>query len=66
VDLFGFNPVIEADLNNPVQQIEPILADLPRHQDLVDRSYARLLEVGTWDARVASMVAILRERGYEV
>ncbi len=62
VDLFGYNPVIEADLNDPCQQIEDILNRVGELEEVTDRNYSRLLEVGTWRLRVKSMIEIIEHR----
>jgi hypothetical protein len=64
-DLFGYNPVIEADENDPAGQINAILAEPHAHEELIERNYRRMTEIGTWDVRVDQMLALLRERGYE-
>ena len=64
-DLFGFNPVIEADMNDPAGQIESILSEPGAHA-LVERNRQRLAEVGTWDARVTTLLELLAARGYAV
>jgi hypothetical protein len=66
VDLFGFDPVIALDESDPAGHILAIARDLARWQAHADRCRARLLEVGTFDARAASMLAVLRQRGYDV
>jgi hypothetical protein len=58
--LFGYNPVIEADLDNPAAQILEIVADLGRFQPHVERNYQRLLEVGTWQVRASEVLAMVR------
>jgi len=63
-DLFGYDPVINADLQNPYSQIDDILRQIDSYQELVDRNYQRLLEVGTWDSRTKAMLEILKARGY--
>lgn len=65
-DLFGYNPVIPADLDRPVEQLHDLLDCIEDHQPLVDRNLARLAEVGSWDARVTQMLGVLAEHGYEV
>jgi hypothetical protein len=55
-ELFGYNPVVEADLNDPYGQLEDILSRTGEFQELVDRNYRRLLEVGTWRVRVGSII----------
>jgi hypothetical protein len=54
-ELFGYNPVIEADLEAPLDQLLAVLANIEKYQELVERNYQRLLEVGTWKARVRTM-----------
>ena len=63
-DLFGYNPVVEADRNDPAGQIEAILRDPAAHAERVERNYRRLMEVGTWEVRVATLLGELRKRGY--
>lgn len=63
-EVFGYNPVVEADLEDPAGQIETMLSSIDDYQALVDRNHARLLEVGTWDSRVERMLEILRSHGY--
>jgi hypothetical protein len=64
-DLFGYNPVVEADLENPAAQLDAILADVGRYTEMVDRNHGRMTEVATWDVRVGELLALLRDRGYE-
>ena len=65
-DLFGYNPVIDADLEHPVEQLRELLEHIEDHQEFVDRNLTRLGEVGTWDTRVTEMLGILATLGYEV
>lgn len=62
--LFGYDPVVTADLENPGAQIDAILAAPNAFADLIARNSVRLREVGTWDSRVASMLKELAARGY--
>jgi hypothetical protein len=55
-ELFGYDPVVEAYLADPVAQLEEVLSDLDRYQDFVDKNYARFLEVGTWTARARQLL----------
>jgi hypothetical protein len=59
-DLFGYNPVIEVRWGSEFEQIESVLDNLGSFQDLVERNYRRLLEVGTWKSRVAKILDTLR------
>jgi hypothetical protein len=63
-DLFGYNPVVEAAPENPLEQLLEIRADLQKYQELVERNYQRLLEVGTWQARVRTLCAALEQAGF--
>lgn len=60
-DLFGYNPVIE--VNDPAEVVG-IVRNIPDFQSLVDKNYARLLEVGTHSARVDTLIHELRTAGY--
>jgi hypothetical protein len=64
-DLFGYNPVVEADPIDPAGQIDHILQNLASFEPLLERNLQRVREVGTWDTRVATMLELLQERGYE-
>ncbi len=59
-DLFGYNPVIEVQWGSEFGQIEQLLNNLGSFEDLVERNYLRLLEVGTWTSRVAKILDTLR------
>lgn len=65
IDLFGYNPMIEVDLNHAADQVEEIISNPAKYQEMVDRNYARLLEVGTWDSRVNQLLSMLKNLGYE-
>jgi hypothetical protein len=65
-ELFGYDPVVEADMTDPAGQIDDILGNLARYEPLLERNYQRLLEVGTWDARLTTMLELLSERGYDI
>jgi hypothetical protein len=66
VDLFGYNPVIEADLERPELQLESILENVSDYQRLVDDNYDRFLKVGTWECRANSIVEQLELFGYKL
>jgi hypothetical protein len=51
-DLFGYNPVLNIPLDIASNQIIDIIGRIGEYQELVDRNYHRLLEVGTWKNRV--------------
>ena len=66
LDLFGYNPVIEVDVHDPYGQLDEILQNLTEYQELVDRNYRRLMEVGTWKVRAASMLRDINKYGFTV
>ena len=60
-DLFGYNPVIEANLDNPLNQLlDTLLPRLAQYQPYVDRNHIRLLKAGTVDHRASEIVSALR------
>lgn len=63
-DLFGFNPVVEADMGDAAGQIDDILANVDAYGERLDRNLQRLREVGTWDTRVETILSVLRQRGF--
>jgi len=62
--VFGYNPVVEVDFDNPADQLLDILSNIRMHQDTVERNYQRLVEVGTWGSRVDALIGMLDKRGY--
>ncbi len=65
-DVFGYNPVIEIGDGDYAGKLLTLLSDIANYQDLVDKNYQRMFEVGTWDARVQTMLPLLKQRGYVV
>jgi len=63
-ELFGYDPVVPLDEVDPVGHIQALLDDLDAHRGLVERNHARLLEVGTWDARAQALLGTLQAHGY--
>lgn len=66
VDLFGYNPVIEADVTDAPTQLKSIIDDLDSYQDLVDRNLETVRRVGDWGQRaryIADLVGSLEPTG---
>jgi hypothetical protein len=61
IDLFGYNPVIEAQQGEEFNQLEWVLHNLDSIGNLVERNYSRLLEVGTWENRVEQVLVAMRD-----
>ena len=58
--LFGFNPVIEADLKDPCGQIKSILDQFDKYSSLIDRNFEVLMSGHTWEHRWAQIKEHLR------
>ena len=65
-ELFGYDPVVAADMDAPGHQLDAILADPGQHEHLTRRNLQRLREVGTWDRRAETILSALRARGYRI
>lgn len=64
IDLFGYNPVVQADPANPRDVLRRIVHEPAEFQALVDRNRVRLHRVGTWDVRVRQLLHCLQYEGY--
>lgn len=64
VDLFGYDPVVPVDPDDPGRQLVEVLAHAERYAPLVARNYARYLEVGTLRARVPRLLDVLHSWGF--
>lgn len=50
IQLFGYNPVIEADLTDPAEQLENILNNFTKYVPLIEKNYSRIHE-HQWSTR---------------
>ncbi len=64
--LFGYNPVVEVDMDNPAGQLLSVLDNIDSYQSLVEKNRRRMIEVGSWDVRVQTMLSTLSTLGYHV
>lgn len=53
--LFDYNPIIEIDDENPVAQIEAILANFDTYIPLIEKNYEVVKNFHNWDNRVAQI-----------
>ncbi len=60
IDLFGYNPVVEIDMNNPAQQLESILANYSDYIPLIEKNYEQVLKNHTWRNRWDQIKEILQ------
>jgi hypothetical protein len=59
-DLFGYDPVISVNWDNPARQLcNELLPRIANYQDLVERNYQKLLQVGTFRLRARRIIEVL-------
>jgi hypothetical protein len=58
IDLFGYNPVIEVDMSDPVGQIEIILKNFDTYIPFIEKNYQQVLQYHTWSNRWNQMIEI--------
>ena len=61
ITLFGYNPVIEIDYNDPENQILSILNNYEDYYSLIEKNYNTLLKNHTWTNRWETMKEILNK-----
>jgi len=54
-DLFGYPPIIEADLDNPAGQLKAILSQYEQYADLIESNYEAVCQNHTWERRWQEM-----------
>lgn len=60
VELFGYNPVVEIDMNNAIQQLESILTNYSDYIPLIENNYEQVLKNHTWRNRWNQIKEILQ------
>lgn len=61
IHLFGYNPVIEINMEDPVNQLLTILDHFSEYEDLIERNYTEVLANHTWEKRwkqIAEIIAV--------
>ena len=61
IELFGYNPVIEADLDNPAEQIKEILNNFSQFDGLIEMNYKNVVEKHAWLNRWENISSIISE-----
>ena len=61
IQLFGYNPLIEIDYSDPVNQLLGLLDHLPDYQPLIERNYHAVREQHTWQTRWHQIQQILHD-----
>jgi glycosyltransferase involved in cell wall biosynthesis len=59
IHLFGYNPVVEVDMENAASQIVGILENYENYSDLVEKNYNKVVENQTWAKRWEQISTIL-------
>ena len=59
VRLFGYNPVIQADLNDPAGQLLSILENYDDFAELIEQNYRKVVAEHTWQQRWEQIAAQL-------
>lgn len=66
IDLIGYNPVIDIDYKNYVEQVKDITSHIEDYQELVDRNRETALRMAPWELRMKQVMDWLKDLGYEV
>ena len=60
VELFGYNPVVEIDMEKPAQQIREILENFADYIPLIEKNYTETVTNHTWAKRWEQIVGIMQ------
>lgn len=67
IDFVGYNPVIElTDKISAEELIAPVIEHIDDYQPLVDKNRETATRLGSWDVRIAWLMGMLEQLGYEV
>ena len=66
VDLIGYNPVVELDVEHTAEQVQEILAHIEDYQPLVDKNRETALKMGDWSVRMQEVMKWLKGCDYEI
>jgi len=61
IQLFGYNPVVEVDMENPAEQIIEILENYENYSELIEKNYKTVVENHSWSKRWEKISSILTE-----
>ncbi len=64
VDLIGYNPVIEIDMDTPDEQLMNIMANITDYQELADKNRTSAIKYGEWKYSMQRVMNFLREKEY--
>ena len=63
--LFGYNPVVEVDMQNPAKQVIEILTNFEKYTDLIEKNYGMVVGNHTWRNRWESISTIISNKKNE-
>lgn len=66
IDIVGYDPIVHLNLNHANEQILDIISHIEDYQPLVDKNRATAKRLGSWDVRIAWLMEVLEQLGYEV
>jgi hypothetical protein len=59
VELFGYNPVIELDMNDPAGQVQALLENYSAYIPLIEKNFEEVVANHTWVNRWKSIKRVL-------
>lgn len=62
ITLFGYNPVVEVDMNDPANQVIEILTNFENYTELIEKNYETVVGTHTWRNRWESVSTIIAEK----
>jgi len=62
IQLFGYNPVVEVNMENPAEQSIEILENYENYNELIEMNYKTVVEYQTWAKRWDQISTILSEK----
>lgn len=65
IDLIGYDPVVNLDKDNEVENVRNIIANANDFQSLVERNMQVAMKKASWDIRMAKIMEFLNGCGYK-
>lgn len=59
IGLFGYNPVVEIDMRDPLKQIQSLLNNFADYLPLIEKNYLAVVEHHTWHHRWQRIASVL-------
>lgn len=65
IDFIGYNPVIVVDWGNINMQLDELLKNISKYQNVVDNNYKTAIQMSSWDNRIIYIKSTLTSLGYK-